>query len=103
LAVRKVLEVWNCAIRNTVRVHVKECVSLSKIQLVSAGHQGSHQEVWIDLSVCFHVIRDGGGLQKHLGSLINKYVCLYYTLQVFLVVLHFHAQSQCVTKVWTHI
>lgn len=62
----------NCAVRNTVRVHIKECISLSKIQHVSAGHRGSHQEVWIDLSIYFRVIPDGGGLQIHLGSLINK-------------------------------
>ena len=62
----------NCAVIYTVRVHIKECISLSKIQHVSAGHRGSHQEVWIDLSIYFHVIPDGGGLQIHLGSLINK-------------------------------
>ena len=87
MAEEKVLEEWNCAIRDTVRIHIKECV-------------------FIKDPTCFSRppgIPDGGGLQKHLGSLINKYVCLYYTMQVFLVVLHFHAQSQCVTKVWTHI
>jgi hypothetical protein len=78
-------------------------VSLSKIQHVSAGHQGSHQEVWIDLAICFRVIPDGGHLQKHLGSLINKYICSYYSLQVFLVVLHFHAQSVCNKSVGSYL
>lgn len=57
---------WNCATRNTVGVHIKERVSLSKKIHVLAGHhhQGSH-EIWIDLSLCFHVIPvDDGGLQN---------------------------------------